>query len=73
LRITICEMVARCASGSAIRPARYMTYGGPPMPQAKEQRDAQGDPEEREGYERHDLSEVGPPARVEAERQRRTP
>ena len=56
-----------------------MTYGGPPAErqqgrvarQAEEQRDAQGEPEEREGHERHDLSGVGLPARVEAERQRR--
>jgi hypothetical protein len=39
--------------------------------QAEEQRDAQGEPEEREGHERHELSRVGLPARVEAERQRR--
>ena len=39
--------------------------------QAKEQRDAQGEPEEREGQERQELSGVGLPARVEAERQRR--
>ena len=56
-----------------------MTYGGPPAErqqgrvarQAEEQRDAQGQPEEREGHERHDLSGIGLPARVEAERQRR--
>ena len=56
-----------------------MTYGGRPAErqrgrvarQAEEQRDAQGEPEEREGHERHDLSGVGLPARVEAERQRR--
>jgi hypothetical protein len=32
LRITIWDIVARCAAGSAMRPAMYMTYGGPPMP-----------------------------------------
>ena len=50
-----------------------MTYGGPPAErqqgrvarQAEEQRDAQGEPEEREGHERHDLSGVGLSARDE--------
>jgi hypothetical protein len=39
--------------------------------QAEEQRDAQGEPEEREGHERQELTGVGLPPRVEAERQRR--
>jgi len=38
--------------------------------QAEAQRDAQCEPEEREGHERQKLSGVGLPARVEAERQR---